>query len=194
MIPIDRIGFSIQLAGMILKDYGSDSAYAVYLPDEEVLIPFAFSMSEDEWKNLLRQADLQEIEILANDDGNLKKAVIRKSTRQIESRVSWNVYRRDGYKCRYCGNDKTPLTVDHLILWEKGGPSTEDNLVACCKRCNKTRGNTEYVEWLRSDRYRKVAKNLSDTEEENNWAVTHKLKNIEVFPHTIEKRKKRRRH
>ena len=60
----------------------------------------------------------------------LYKAVIRKCQRNIEQGVSWNVFRRDGYACRYCGNKEVPLTVDHLVLWEESGPSTEANLVS----------------------------------------------------------------
>ena len=58
----------------------------------------------EDWKKVLRQTDLLETEVLAlSEDGKLTKAILRKSQRQIEARISWNVFRRDGYRCRYCG-------------------------------------------------------------------------------------------
>ena len=75
------------------------------------------------------------------EDGTLTKAILRKTARQIEASVSWQVWRRDGCRCRYCGRDNVPLTVDHLVRWEEGGPSTEENLVSSCKKCNQSQGD-----------------------------------------------------
>jgi hypothetical protein len=118
-------------------------------------------MDLDDWTRLLRQTDLLETEVLAQAaNGALTKTILRKSQRQISQGVSWAVYKRDGYRCRYCGNDDVPLTVDHLVLWEAGGPSIEANLVAACRRCNKARGNTEYAAWLEHPHYLRVSSNL----------------------------------
>jgi len=119
-------------------------------------------MTADQWKVFLRQADIVETEVLAKtEDGKLYKAVARKSQRAVDQKVSWNVYRRDRYTCRYCGNDECPLTVDHLVLWEEGGPSTEENLVTSCRKCNKTRGNIQYQDWLDHQYYRRVSNRLT---------------------------------
>jgi 5-methylcytosine-specific restriction endonuclease McrA len=116
----------------------------------------------EDWKKMLRQLDLQETEVLVKDSatGEIAKAILRKSQRTIEQRVSWSVFKRDHYHCRYCGKDGVPMTVDHLILWEKGGPSVEENLVAACRPCNKARGDMEYVEWLQSPYYKKASRSL----------------------------------
>ena len=51
--------------------------------------------------------------------------------------VVWSksgVLRRDGYKCAYCG--RTADTIDHLVPVSKGGVSSWDNCIACCRACN----------------------------------------------------------
>jgi 5-methylcytosine-specific restriction endonuclease McrA len=117
-------------------------------------------------------------------DGKLAKIVIRKSTRQIEQGVSWAVFRRDKYKCRYCGKDDVPLTVDHLVLWEDGGPSIEENLVACCRKCNKTRGSMQYEKWLSSDYMKKLGENLTEDEKWANVLLVSTLHKIPRRYHT----------
>jgi 5-methylcytosine-specific restriction endonuclease McrA len=78
---------------------------------------------------------------------------------------------RDDFTCRYCGThlylaqaikvldlnkpgkkhwdahwESEPLkhngaTVDHIVPEDEGGYDTHDNLVACCARCNSSKGN-----------------------------------------------------
>jgi 5-methylcytosine-specific restriction endonuclease McrA len=51
-----------------------------------------------------------------------------------------NIYRRDDYRCVYCGsNDR--LTLDHVIPKSKGGGNTWENLVTCCANCNVKKGD-----------------------------------------------------
>jgi hypothetical protein len=66
---------------------------------------------------------------------NLKKR-IEKTRRQL---LRDDIYRRDDYRCRYCGRQFTrdQLTLDHVKPKARRGPSTRDNLVACCTACNK---------------------------------------------------------
>lgn len=45
----------------------------------------------------------------------------------------------DKYMCAYCGRKGD--TVDHIIPKSKGGDESDDNLVACCKRCNMEKNN-----------------------------------------------------
>jgi 5-methylcytosine-specific restriction endonuclease McrA len=46
-----------------------------------------------------------------------------------------NVYKRDGFKCVYCGSGAN-LTLDHVIPRSRGGDNSWENLVTCCRRCN----------------------------------------------------------
>ena len=40
--------------------------------------------------------------------------------------------------CYYCGRVFEPknLTMDHIVPLARGGRSTKDNIVTCCKLCN----------------------------------------------------------
>lgn len=49
------------------------------------------------------------------------------------------VLRRDGHRCAYCSRSAT--TVDHVVPRSRGGADTWVNLVACCVRCNNTKGS-----------------------------------------------------
>jgi len=180
-INIYDIGNTIQLSGAIWSGNGYD--YICYFPDEfdetlgNELIPLLMSL--DDWKKFIQQTDIMETEILAQDtDAKLHKAILRKTQRQIEQRLQWRVFKRDGYTCRYCGADDVPLTVDHIILWEEGGPTTDDNLVTACKKCNKTRGNMRYEDWLIGDYYTQKKENITDNVRTQNLEIVLRLKDI----------------
>lgn len=51
-----------------------------------------------------------------------------------------NVFKRDGYKCLYCGSRKD-LTLDHVYPKARGGKTTWSNLATACKRCNSKKGD-----------------------------------------------------
>ena len=138
-----EFGNTIQIAGIIMNS--PDTSYLIPLPDENILDTVSLPLNSEEWKTFLRQTDILEVEVLANDGDGLKKAILRKSTRQVDAKISWAVFKRDEYACRYCGRDDVPLTVDHLVTWEEGGPTIEENLLSSCKNCNKKRGNMSYA-------------------------------------------------
>lgn len=197
-LRLQDIGTTIQLAGAIYAS--GDTMYLVPFPRMltseqagwlQVILdskPFrneahspleVLNMSQPEWEVFLRQTDLIEVEVLEQDEnGNIVKAIRRKSQYQIDQNVSWRVYRRDGYQCRYCGIDGVPMTVDHIIPYEEGGPATVENLVTCCRPCNKVRGNIPYVEWLRHPHYKKNSRGLIMKAIEDNEALVHTLDKI----------------
>lgn len=160
--PLKEVGHTVLIAGVVFD--GPQHQYLVPFPecggwDRADLAEVDLSVAE--WNQLLRQSDTVETEVLQQAaDGTITKAMVRKCERVIAGQVSWNVFRRDEFKCRYCGAADRPLTVDHLVLWEEGGPSIEANLVAACKKCNKARGRMQYPDWLRSDYYRRVSQGL----------------------------------
>jgi hypothetical protein len=56
----------------------------------------------------------------------------------ISRRLRFEILRRDGHTCRYCGG-KAPdvaLTVDHVIPVTLGGSDDPSNLVTACSDCN----------------------------------------------------------
>ncbi len=63
-------------------------------------------------------------------------------TRYIDSRLRERILKRDGYKCRYCGNEKEPFHIDHVYPHSKGGETSYNNLVTACKKCNLSKHNS----------------------------------------------------
>jgi hypothetical protein len=178
------LGNTIQIAGVVYAD--AEVLYICMMPEEafDDKVPRVLELSQEDWQRFIYQTDKVETEVLAEaSDGKIAKVVIRKCTRVIAQNTSWEVFRRDQYQCRYCGRNDVPLTVDHLVLWEEGGPSTPDNLVSACKRCNKKRGNMQYEDWLRSPAYRDLSKNLRADFETLNREVVARLDSIPVRYH-----------
>lgn len=56
----------------------------------------------------------------------------------VSKRTRYEVLRRDGNRCRYCGGQApdVTLTVDHVVPVALGGSDDPGNLVAACRDCN----------------------------------------------------------
>jgi len=141
-------------------------------------------MDHEDWKAFVRQTDLLETEILEKaSDGTLAKILLRKSNRQIDQRVQWAVWRRDQFKCRYCGDSQSPLTIDHLVTWETGGPTVEANCLSSCSKDNRVRGKLAYEEWLVHPWYRERAARLDPAVRQANEALVATLAAIPRVAH-----------
>ena len=53
--------------------------------------------------------------------------------------------------CVYCGEsyELQNLTLDHVRPRSLGGQDLTTNVVACCKKCNKEKGSTNWLKWMR---------------------------------------------
>lgn len=51
-----------------------------------------------------------------------------------------NIFKRDNFKCAYCG-DTSNLTVDHIVPKSRGGSNKWENLVTACNSCNNKKDN-----------------------------------------------------
>ena len=63
------------------------------------------------------------------------------------------IYLRDGLACAYCGDsveNGARLTLDHILPASKGGSNDDTNLITCCERCNKSRGNRSIGRWTKA--------------------------------------------
>lgn len=62
--------------------------------------------------------------------------------RSLPKKIRFEVFKRDGFVCQYCG--KTPpavvLEVDHIIAVVAGGSNHIDNLTSACFDCNRGKG------------------------------------------------------
>lgn len=65
---------------------------------------------------------------------------LRKS---IPKKVRFNVFKRDGFICQYCGAapPKAVLEIDHIEPVSRGGDNDPDNLITACFDCNRGKGS-----------------------------------------------------
>ena len=54
-----------------------------------------------------------------------------------------NILRRDNNTCQYCSChlNKNNATIDHVLPRSRGGKHKWDNVVSCCLKCNRKKGN-----------------------------------------------------
>lgn len=72
----------------------------------------------------------------------------RNKARSLRKTRWWQQKTASG-TCYYCGQKVgyANLTMDHIIPLARGGRSTKDNLVPCCKECNNKKKGSLPVEW-----------------------------------------------
>ncbi|WP_028584443.1 HNH endonuclease [Desulfogranum mediterraneum] len=89
----------------------------------------------------------QEYYSLDGVDDDLIRAE-RNKARQMRRSRWWQQKTSTGC-CYYCGEKVgfKNLTMDHVIPLARGGRSTKDNLVPCCKDCNTKKKSSLPVEW-----------------------------------------------
>jgi len=54
-----------------------------------------------------------------------------------------NVWLRDNGSCQYCGKPlpQSDFTFDHVVPRNRGGTTTWENVVVCCRKCNQRKGS-----------------------------------------------------
>ena len=67
----------------------------------------------------------------------------RRIPRQTRALSRKNILVRDRHVCQYCEHSFSAgdLTLDHVIPRSRGGSSSWENLVTCCRRCNNNKGD-----------------------------------------------------
>lgn len=80
------------------------------------------------------------------DEAELRRE--RDKARQLRKTRWWQQKTASG-ECWYCGKKVgyANLTMDHVVPLSRGGRSTKDNLVPCCKDCNTKKQSLLPVEW-----------------------------------------------
>lgn len=69
----------------------------------------------------------------------------RKAIPQV---VRFQVFARDGFRCLYCGADRsqTSLVIDHVIPVRDGGTNDIGNLATACRECNAGKAARAVIE------------------------------------------------
>jgi hypothetical protein len=180
-INILDVGNRITLCGSMYSGLGSLLLVPFPGGESELEQPeVALVMDPQQYERFLHQTDVLDI-------AGESKAVLRKSQRLIDRIMQWKVFERDDFRCRYCGK-RSPLTVDHVILWENGGATVESNLISSCGKCNRVRGNTEYAEWLGSPAYRKISSGLPASVAQANTDVIKTLDSLRAIQANLRSR------
>lgn len=123
--------------------------------------------SEEKKKNALRQAKFRE-----KGGGSPERWTA----------IRIKILERDNYMCAYCG--RRANTVDHVIPKTQGGDESENNLVACCKRCNNKKNNRIPEE--ANMRFWKGFQNVSLILHQNNIKITPASSNSVSLSKNIE--------
>ena len=85
------------------------------------------------------------IQLLGNHYGTCNRCKeIIKDLRSKSLRLRFEIFKRDEFKCIYCGRsskDNTVLVIDHKIPLSRGGDDSYMNLVTSCWECNSGKGD-----------------------------------------------------
>lgn len=59
--------------------------------------------------------------------------------KKTSKKTRFNVFKRDGFQCQYCGRNPPAVTLecDHIKPVSKGGDNDIDNLITSCFDCNR---------------------------------------------------------
>lgn len=85
--------------------------------------------------------------LISGPDDEIIRAEKHKARKLRKTR--WWQQKTSSGTCYYCRQKVgfKNLTMDHLVPLSRGGRSTKDNLVPCCKECNNRKKNSLSVEW-----------------------------------------------
>ena len=62
-------------------------------------------------------------------------------------KIRIEIFKRDDYKCTYCGDERGPFECDHVYPLARGGDSSEGNLTTACSPCNRSKRDMTVEEW-----------------------------------------------
>lgn len=100
----------------------------------------------------------------------------------IPKSVRFNVFKRDGFRCQYCGRAAPDviLHVDHIVPVAAGGGNDELNLITACQDCNLGKGKTQLTDMSAIDRQRKQLDELNEIREQTEMLVQWKQELLQM--------------
>lgn len=78
----------------------------------------------------------------------------------ITPKLRWQVFARDGFRCRYCGaqGGDVVLVVDHVRAVARGGSDRIGNLITACEVCNQGKADAAIPTMAEFDLYYRTAR------------------------------------
>lgn len=97
----------------------------------------------------------------------------------IGKKVRFEVFKRDGFCCVYCGSSpaESELEVDHIIPKCKGGSDDIANLATSCFKCNRGKSGTQ----LTSVKSSQLSERNSNIATRLAMAQSERIKAVEEF-------------
>lgn len=116
------------------------------------------------WKKAIKLIVKNKVEIIKKSDEYIGSGVskiqiplvvrlvnmIKKVLKATYNFSKKGVFLRDDYECQYCGTKINSPTIDHVIPVSKGGTSSWENCVTCCKTCNSEKGNKDLKDFKKT--------------------------------------------
>ena len=114
-----------------------------------------YPLSTWSWKDALKAVFLEGVNVVSEYDKYVRSPSIKFKLPSVISLKDYiplpekaaftrfNVFLRDKFLCQYCHTSfkVEDLTFDHVLPKSRGGQTTWDNVVTCCRKCNTTKGN-----------------------------------------------------
>lgn len=96
--------------------------------------------------NYFSQMNFELDDFIPFEEKHIRKE--KAKAREIRQSQWWKNLRAKG-QCYYCQKNFPPkeLTMDHIVPIVRGGKSSKNNIVACCKACNNQKKYLLPVEW-----------------------------------------------
>jgi hypothetical protein len=90
-------------------------------------------------KSFIEYMNEKDIDVPTTDGSNDVRS--HKTSRDPSLRLRYKILKRDNFSCVVCGaspakNSKVELHLDHIVAWNRGGETTEENLTTLCSKCN----------------------------------------------------------
>lgn len=91
-----------------------------------------------------------------------------KKRRPIPVSKRFEVFKRDSFKCQYCGKSAPEVTlqIDHIKPVSKGGTNTIMNLITACADCNYGKGAKQLDDNSTIEKQKRQLDELSDRREQ----------------------------
>jgi len=96
----------------------------------------------------------------------------------IPARIRKEVLKRDKNRCVFCGAPTNFLC--HAVPKCRGGKTTVDNLLTCCRKCSREKGEYTPLEWFFDGYFKENFKTKLDFEEEK-VKIKVKLKDEVIY-------------
>jgi len=156
------VGYAVYL--QILEEFCKSGTLSLVLDEYWLIEDYADDLglnSADEFLAIIQK--LIEVNLLDSEPWESRKTLfssefIRQNQAEINRKIRHQqahlyrkhqefVFRRDGFKCVYCGCMES-LSLDHVFPLSRGGGNDPDNLVTACLPCNLSKNDRTPEEWM----------------------------------------------